>query len=229
MTPEAYKNKYSRLEDFLKSRLPDVLDTKMGGHHDYIINGMLSHMVTKWPFKHGSTALDIGCGDGHALKLMSRSGFSVVGITLNQNDLEPLEKEGYEVYIMDQSFLKFPDDSFDLVWSRHCLEHSIMPYFTLQEMRRVSKPGGIIYIELPANDSRAVHEVNINHYSIHTKTMWVELFNRIGLKVLDHFEINIDGIKILDLVAHEDIDKDVDMFWSFFLRNPEEEPNEQTT
>ena len=40
---------------------------------------------------------------------------------------------------MDQSFLDFADDYFDFVWCRHCLEHSIFPYFTLQEIYRVIK------------------------------------------------------------------------------------------
>ena len=92
--------------------------------------------------------LDIGCGQGVALEIFKKHGFAPIGITLNKEDVAICQQKGYQVYQMDQSFLEFADNYFDFVWCRHCLEHSIFPYFTLQEIYRVIKPEGYLYQDL---------------------------------------------------------------------------------
>ena len=39
----------------------------------------------------------------------------------------------------DYNFLEYPDNSFDLVFSRHSLEHSPFPVLTLMEWYRVAR------------------------------------------------------------------------------------------
>ncbi len=91
---------------------------------------------------------------------------------------------------MDQSFLDFEDESFDFIWCRHCIEHSVFPYFTLSEIFRVLKSKGYLYIEVPAPETSCKHQANKNHYSVLGKQMWLELFKRTGLIVLDVLDIN---------------------------------------
>lgn len=43
----------------------------------------------------------------------------------------------------------YPDDSFDLVATRNCLEHVYDPVKELAELHRVLKPGGLLEIEIP--------------------------------------------------------------------------------
>jgi ubiquinone/menaquinone biosynthesis C-methylase UbiE len=96
---------------------------------------------------------------------------------------------------MDQSFLDFDDASFDLLWARHVLEHSFMPHYTLTEFRRVLRPGGIMYLEVPAPDT-LLHERNPNHYSVLGKTMWTALLERSGFGIVgatDYFGETVDG------------------------------------
>jgi ubiquinone/menaquinone biosynthesis C-methylase UbiE len=81
---------------------------------------------------------------------------------------------------MEQSFLDFPDGSFDLVWARHCVEHSVMPFFTLRGFRRILKPGGYLYLEVPAPDTTFHHETNPNHYSVLSRSGWQSLLKRSG-------------------------------------------------
>ena len=45
--------------------------------------------------------------------------------------------------------LPFPDERFDLVVSQELLEHVRDPFRAMQEMRRVLKPGGVLYCQLP--------------------------------------------------------------------------------
>jgi hypothetical protein len=63
------------------------------------------------------------------------------------------------------------------------LEHSIAPLFTLTEYRRLLKPAGVAYVEVPAPDTAAHHETNPNHYSVLPQSMWRQLFGRAGFAV----------------------------------------------
>jgi SAM-dependent methyltransferase len=82
-------------------------------------------------------AVDIGCGPGQALVLFRDHGIRAIGVTLSEHDVQACRERGLDVVHGDQSFLDFPERHFDLVWSRHCLEHSPMPLLTLFEYNRV--------------------------------------------------------------------------------------------
>ena len=96
---------------------------------------------------------------------------------------------GYDVRCMDQSFLDFPAASFDAVWCRHCLEHSIYPYFTLSGFHRVLKPGGWLYVEVPAPDTASAHQTNRNHYSVLGKSMMASLLDRSRFRIAEVLDI----------------------------------------
>jgi SAM-dependent methyltransferase len=89
-----------------------------------------------------------------------------------------------------ESTLDFPDATFDLVWCRHCLEHSIYPYFTLSQFARVLKPNSWLYVEVPAPDTACTHQLNGNHYSVLGKSMLGSLITRAGFVVDDVLDIN---------------------------------------
>jgi predicted SAM-dependent methyltransferase len=109
---------------------------------------------------------------------------------------------------MDQSFLDFHDEEFDLIWCRHCLEHSIFPYLTLIEFFRVLKRKGYLYIEVPAPDTSCKHQTNQNHYSVLNKSMWEELIKRTGFDMLV-----VNNIEF-EVVAGTDI------YWAFIQQKP---------
>lgn len=134
-------------------------------------------IVTKLDFKD-KKVLDIGFGVGDALEKFTEEGAKPVGICINIEEIESATKKGYEVYKMDQNFMTFEDNTFDIIWSRHCLEHSIMPYYTLNEYKRVMKPGAFIYVEVPAPETKFHHETNIEHFSLFTIGVWTELMRR---------------------------------------------------
>ena len=152
--------------------------------------------------------LDVGCGQGVALELFKSKGLRSTGITLNNEDYTVCKQKGFDVYEMDQSFLDFNDEEFDFIWCRHCLEHSIFPYFTLSELFRVLKSNGYIYIEVPAPDTPCNHQTNVNHYSVLGKSMWIELMKRSGFILLETMQIPLD-LKI-----------GKDYYWIFILQKP---------
>lgn len=137
------------------------------------------------PLSAGAKILDVGCGQGPALQHFRNAGAQAIGITLNQTDVDVCRARGFEAYKMDQSFLEFEAGSFDIIWARHVVEHSVIPLFTLREFNRVLKKGGMLYLEVPGADTDAGHAWNANHYSIFSRQSWLSLLAKSGFEAVD--------------------------------------------
>ena len=182
--------KVAKLERFLEKIKNDTYPEPLSEPHLSITRQMFDYFNKKCCLPSGGRVLDVGCGQGLALELFTEKGFRPIGITLNHEDLSVCRQKEYEVYEMDQSFLDFHDHEFDFIWCRHCLEHSIFPYFTLSELFRVLKPKGYLYVEVPAPDTSCKHQTNLNHYSVLGKSMWAGLIKRTGFNILDVVDIS---------------------------------------
>jgi SAM-dependent methyltransferase len=159
--------------------------------HSDITTKALDAFLPKYHIGTEDRILDIGCGQGPALDILRAKGYSsVVGITLNDEDIRVCQEKGHEVRKMDQSFLEFPDASFDFIWARHVIEHSIFPYFTLSGYARVLSPGGQLYLEVPAPETSCNHEKNPNHYSVLCHGAWVSLLERAGFSLLEDIKLS---------------------------------------
>jgi ubiquinone/menaquinone biosynthesis C-methylase UbiE len=200
------QTKIDKLQSFLSKIAEETYPEPPAEPHISITQKMFDYIQNKYPLPTNSRILDVGCGQGLALKLFTIKGFKPVGITLNQEDLLICQQKGYEVYKMDQSFLDFDDNSFHFIWCRHCIEHSIFPYFTLSELFRVLKQKGYLYIEVPAPDTSCKHQTNNNHYSVLGKNMWMELMKRTGFHIFDTVDISFE------------VPAGNDLYWAFFLQ-----------
>lgn len=108
-----------------------------------------------------SVILDAACGDGSGMLHLVENGYeNIIGIDINDNKLNraALKVGNDKVLNSHISSLPFKDNYFDVVWSSHTLEHSDNPIKTLNEFRRVVKPGGYILIIVPYPDiQHAIH------------------------------------------------------------------------
>jgi SAM-dependent methyltransferase len=198
-----------RLERFLDRVAGETYPEPPTYVHTYLTRQMLDRALPKMPAPAGidkAKVLDVGCGQGVALELFAQRGFDAIGIALNDEDVAACRTRGFDVRKMDQSFLDFPDGSFDILWCRHCLEHSIFPYFTLSEFRRVLRPQGHLYVEVPAPDTSCGHQNNKNHYSVLGKSMWAALMQRSGYTIVDALDINFT------------VAAGPDTYWAFIAR-----------
>lgn len=200
-------NKYARLDRFIASLRRDVYAVPNSPLHGSITGQMFERLRQMFALPPGARVLDVGCGQGSALALFRDAGLNATGITLGE-DVAACRAQGFDVLEMDLSFLELADQSFDLVWCRHALEHSVFPFFTLAEMFRVLRPGGVLYLEMPAPDTSCRHETNPNHYSVLGKKMWCELIKRAGFA----------EIRTLDLNLATGLGPDT--YWAFFQRRP---------
>jgi SAM-dependent methyltransferase len=97
--------------------------------------------------------LDVGCGEGFALIEANGRGWNASGIDIADNRI--LNAKNERVKFIKSSLLeaKFSPDSFDAVYMDSVLEHVINPFEYLKELYKILKPGGILYIGLPNEDS----------------------------------------------------------------------------
>jgi 2-polyprenyl-6-hydroxyphenyl methylase/3-demethylubiquinone-9 3-methyltransferase len=94
--------------------------------------------------------LDVGCGTGWFSREMERAGGRVVALDIGVNLLEKVAaKCGAARVAADACRLAFADESFDVVISSECIEHTVDPLQALAEMCRVLKPGGVLVVTVP--------------------------------------------------------------------------------
>ena len=103
----------------------------------------------------GARVLDVGCGDAGALIAFAEQGALCAGIESYEPSLERgrlrAADHGVDVDLRKgvAEAIPFADASFDLVLLDNVLEHVNDRPLTLREVRRVLKPGGLLYMVTP--------------------------------------------------------------------------------
>lgn len=96
----------------------------------------------------GLRLLDVGCGTGHHMAILSERGFEVAGVDGSEEMIAHARAKnpGAGIEVADVDSLPFPDSSFDFVLCVEVLRY--LPDFTrcVNEIARVLKPGGVCLI-----------------------------------------------------------------------------------
>jgi ubiquinone/menaquinone biosynthesis C-methylase UbiE len=162
-------------------------DTQM---HQNVMDHMIPKFVSEYNLDSSQKILDIGCGRGYGMLKFSELGCTnISGLTLSKEDADGARERGFMVLEEDMSFQSADENTYDVLFARHSLEHSPYPLLTLLEFHRILKTGGLIYIEMPSPKcTRALEEYD-NHYSIMGQRQWRALMIRAGFKPLDIGEL----------------------------------------
>ncbi|MEL4242395.1 methyltransferase domain-containing protein [Shewanella xiamenensis] len=98
--------------------------------------------------------LDIACGNGYGVRMMSTFLAEVHGADLDPEIINLAKaythEKNVEYYIEDITNLSFEDDSYDAVTCFETLEH-IPEDDCLKELRRIIRPGGMLVLSTPQN------------------------------------------------------------------------------
>ena len=101
--------------------------------------------------------LDVGCGAaGKSLYYLSQGAKSVTGMDVVESYeeeayalQEQLGLNGFTFVTRDAAHTDFADNSFDSVIMNDAMEHVDKPLEVLQEVYRILKPGGRLYVNFP--------------------------------------------------------------------------------
>lgn len=116
---------------------------------------LISHLFDVNKMRKGQSILEPGVGMGEHLRLFKEMGLKVTGL-----DISPKAKTNspdLHIDILNAENVKhwpYPDNSFDIVYSKSFIEHLSQPeqYFT--ESYRVLKPGGLLLTLTPDWESQ---------------------------------------------------------------------------
>jgi SAM-dependent methyltransferase len=121
--------------------------------------------LDRLPLPVGSRVLDAGCGSGRTLEELVQYG-EVSGIELSSEAAELARGRGLgEVQIGRLEDLPWDDDTFDLITCLDVIEHVPDDVVALEELRRVSRPGGWLLVTVPAYQALwSLHDEANHHY-----------------------------------------------------------------
>lgn len=153
--------KYDYFQRYLDNLKRDVYPQPEDPGHKQWVEELLEELKVRVNTSGMTYVLDVGCGQAFVEPMLQNLGWNYVGVTLG-NDAKVARKLGHNVSQMDYHFLLWDDETFEIIFSRHSLEHSPMPLLALMEWYRVSKKYLVLVLPDPAYWGWAGR----NHYSV---------------------------------------------------------------
>ncbi len=125
--------------DYLATQLRRTLskrETDPGAGAVALINSVAEEQPS------GGSVLCVGCRNALELDRFRARGFEeVVGIDVFS--------QRADILVMDMHEMSFPEDSFDVVYASHALEHSYDAERVVREIGRVARDGAVVAVEVP--------------------------------------------------------------------------------
>ena len=135
------------------------MTTYLQGHHDSVLRShrwrtaenSAAHLLPH--LRAGQRLLDVGCGPGTITEDLARlvaPGGAVLGLDAAPEVVAHAQAAstapGVRYEVGDVMALEHADASFDVVHAHQVLQHLVDPVGALREMRRVTRPGGLVAV-----------------------------------------------------------------------------------
>jgi SAM-dependent methyltransferase len=102
------------------------------------------------PFVGQGKLLDVGCGTGKDLLRLQDAGWAVTGVEINPYAASLARARlGCEIVVGHFDEAPLDGRQFDAVRLSHVLEHLPSPRQSLEKARRLLRPGGLLWLEVP--------------------------------------------------------------------------------
>ncbi len=163
------------------------------------------------PFRKTGRILDIGCSAAFFMHLAQKRGWKAQGVEIAPWAAEFSRKElGVEVFNGMLQDAKFENDSFDVVFSSHVMEHIGQPLPLLREMARVLRPGGAHVTVVPTQfysptwlmAGRFYGDPPPIHASFYSPATYRSFLEKAGLRV-QYLKCNVELTRLRDLLKSE--------------------------
>lgn len=146
------------------------------------VDRQVHEQMVEWFPSDVTTILDVGCKDGYAAWFFAQHGYEVNAIDVMPQFVQATEARGIKCEVGDMHFMRFGDRSFDLVYTSHVFEHSVMPIFCLGEWARVSKKW--LMVRFPRHPS---YVRMTSHWSVVPRDVFEQWVSALGLTI-ERFE-----------------------------------------
>ena len=112
---------------------------------------LIDRLWNRLNIKKEGSILDIGPGNGFFSDLFHKNGYKVSQLDVDESKKEYFEKKGYifRGVNLRKSKIPFSENSFDLIWCSHVIEHLDDTHEFLVDCHRVLKNGGLLIIRTP--------------------------------------------------------------------------------
>lgn len=113
----------------------------------------ISDHIKHIPAMQGMRILDAGCGSGNMAREIAKAfpSCTVVGVDLRDKYIDYASRRAQADGLKSLTFqaadvrsLPFPDESFDIIWTKYLLQWVAEPTRAMSEFARILKPGGIL-------------------------------------------------------------------------------------
>lgn len=144
-----------------------ALEDQFRGSREEIKNRLITHisLVEKAITSTGNAPIvDIGCGRGEWIDLLSNQGFEASGIDINVAMVQQCQSLGLDAVLGDglEYLRSLPDNSLAAVSSFHVIEHLQLQKLVslIDEVLRVLRSGGVLILETPNPENLIVGACN---------------------------------------------------------------------
>ena len=168
------------------------------------------HVLARMPVEAGDAVLDLGTGSGYALRALRERGIGrAYGLDgapeMARNARAYTDDDAVGFLVGDFDSLPFADDSLDHVFSMEAFYYAADPLHTLEEIRRVLKPGGTFYCAVnyftENEQTHAWQETISVEMTLWDRPEYREAFREAGLHVATQDAIPDREIEIPDADA----------------------------
>jgi len=196
----AYLNPRMSAEDYREFYLNEYwqLNTNnlapVASRHSDLAQKILEFFSTNIPsdLNQDLRILDIGCGTGETLNhLVQKTHATGYGIEPSESVARwASEKHGHTIIQKDFFDNQLPDNQFDLIVASAVMEHFLEPFQGLREIKRLIKPGGLLFIRVPDLERCDFHHSStakifkVVHTYYFTKDTLSTLLSKAGFEIV---------------------------------------------
>lgn len=126
-----------------------------------------SELLNQWKRSSPGRLLDVGCGDGHLVRVATESGWEAEGIDLSESAIRVASAWGARCRVLDFFDRSLEAQSYDVLHMAELIEHVPAPGQFLARAEQLLKPGGLLYLTTPNFASVSRHMLGADWSPIH--------------------------------------------------------------
>jgi ubiquinone/menaquinone biosynthesis C-methylase UbiE len=138
------------------------------------------------PNSRDLTVLDVGCGTGHLLHLISREApfRKKIGCDVSETAIEIGSSLFKDISFVLADIYKLPFKDIDVVLCSEVIEHVRDDSRALKEIYRILSSGGLLFLTVPFDKNNwTFHDEFFKHYRRYDKDATAKLLENIGFKI----------------------------------------------